>query len=80
MANEVVTQLRRSEVAQPATPLSPAELVAGLSDAITSMKPDDVILEVNSVQNQNGSSQRLSFRCYRKGRLVTAVDEERSDE
>jgi hypothetical protein len=69
-------------VAQPATTALPTalELVAGLRDAIASMKPDDVTLEVNSVQDGHRASQRLSLRCYRKGRLVTAVDEERNDE
>jgi hypothetical protein len=83
MANEI-TQLprRSSEVAEvaPTTNTLPTalELVAGLRDAIASMKPDDVILEVNSVQDGHRASQRLSLRCYRKGEKVIDVDEERN--
>jgi len=81
MANEVVTPLHRSDVAQPATPTlaTPMEIVAGLREAISSMRPDDVILELNSVVDGRHASQRLSLRCYRKGRLVTAVDKERNE-
>jgi hypothetical protein len=80
MANEVVSQLRR-DAAQPtaATPLSPVELVRGLSDAIRGMRPDDVVLEVSNTCDGDRVNQRLSLRCYRKGRLVTAVDEERNE-
>jgi len=65
-------------VAQPTTTTLPTalELVAGLRDTIDQMKPDDVVLEVGSVQEGHRSSARLSLRCYRRGEKV--VDEERN--
>jgi hypothetical protein len=76
MSNDVAKVIHRTEVQAAAPLLTPTELVAGLHSAITSMQPDDMILDVI---NHRDGSQRLTLRCYKKDRLVKAVDEERKD-
>jgi hypothetical protein len=73
MANEVVTSLRRAEL-QPA-PASPASAalptaIEQFQQALSALRPDDLLLEIASVTNVNGTSTKITMRAYRKGQRI----------
>jgi hypothetical protein len=79
MTTNEIAQLRRSAEVQPANMTAPLptvmeSLMAGLKEAVTDMKADDISVELSASQDGHRSNARFTLRAYRRGQKV--IDEE----
>lgn len=51
-------------------PNAVSEIVAGLKDAVESMSPDDIDVELSASQSGESSTARFRLRAYRRGQQV----------